>query len=379
MDVAIVGGGVIGLSLAWSLAGQGRSVAVVEQGDFGGESSWAGAGMLPPGRLKGAATAEARLRAFSAGLWDGWAAALESETGVDSGYRRCGGLHVTSPGEMTGAVESPLFHEIREWVREGVEVHERRGKALHEIEPALAPAVSDGYLLPTMAQVRNPRLVKALIAGCVRRGVELVSGTPVMGFRRRGDRVMAFETSSGAVSADRFCVTGGAWSRQILAQAGVGVFVEPVRGQIVLLSAQPCPIRHVIECGARYLVPRGDGRILVGATEERVGFDRRTTAGGVGGLIDFALSLVPSLATASIERTWAGLRPGSIDGLPYLGAIPGFDNLFVAAGHHRNGLQMSPGTAHLMQQLLTDERPEIPLEPYSIRRGMNERLANSVE
>jgi glycine oxidase len=372
MDVAIVGGGVIGLSLAWSLAGQGRSVAVVEQGDFGRESSWAGAGMLPPGRLKGATTAEARLRAFSAGLWDGWAASLQSETGVDSGYRRCGGLHVAAPGETTGASESTLLHEVREWVREGVEVHERRGEALREIEPALAPAVSDGYLLPTMAQVRNPRLVKALTAGCLKRGVELVSGTPVMGFRRNGERVTGVETASGAIAADRFCVTGGAWSRQILAQVGVGVFVEPVRGQIVLLNAQPCPIRHVIECGPRYLVPRGDGRILVGATEERVGFDRRTTAGGIGGLIDFALSLVPSLSSASIERTWAGFRPGSIDGLPYLGAVPGFNNLFMAAGHHRNGLQMSPGTAVLMQQALTDEQPGIPLEPYSIRRGMSE-------
>lgn len=370
MDVSIVGGGVIGLSLAWSLAGQGRSVVVVEQGDFGRESSWAGAGMLPPGRLKGATTAEARLRAFSAGLWDGWAAALQSETGVDTGYRRCGGLHVTAPGEVRASNESTLFHEIREWVREGVEVHERRGAALRNVEPALAPAVQDGYLLPGMAQVRNPRLVRALVAGCVMRGVELVSGTPVTGFRRTGDRIAAVETSSGTVSADRFCVTGGAWSRQILAQAGVDVQVEPVRGQIVLLNAQPCPIRHVIECGPRYLVPRSDGRILVGATEERVGFDRRTTAGGIGGLIDFALSLVPSLASASIERTWAGLRPGSIDGLPYLGVVPGFDNLFVAAGHHRNGLLMSPGTAHLMRQLLSDERPEIALEPYSIRRGM---------
>lgn len=370
MDVAIVGGGVIGLSLAWSLAGQGRPVVVIEQGDFGRESSWAGAGMLPPGRLKGAATAEAQLRAYSAGLWDGWAAALQSETGVDSGYRRCGGLHVAAPGETTKSVESPLFHEIREWVREGVEVHERRSEALREIEPALAPAVRDGYLLPAMAQIRNPRLVKALIAGCVKRGVELVSGTPVIGFRRTGDRVTAVETSSGMISADRFCVTGGAWSRQILAQTGVKVQIEPVRGQIVLLNAQPCLIRHVLECGPRYLVPRGDGRILVGATEERVGFDRRTTAGGIGGLIDFALSLVPALSSASIERTWAGLRPGSIDGLPYLGPVPGFDNLFVAAGHHRNGLQMSPGTAHLMRQLLNDERPEIALEPYSIRRGM---------
>lgn len=370
-DVAIVGGGVIGLSLAWALAGQGRSVAVVEQGDFGRESSWAGAGMLPPGRLKGAGTAEGRLRALSAGLWDGWAASLTQETGIDVGYRRCGGVRVASPTESAAATRGVLHDEVREWVREGVEVHELTGPPLRDLEPALSPEIAAGYLLPALAQVRNPRLIKALVAGCERRGVRLVSGTPVVGIARAGDRVTALRTMAEDVAAGQFCVTGGAWTGLILAQAGVPVRVEPIRGQIALLSAAPSVLGRVVECGARYLVPRGDGRILVGATEEHVGFDRRTSAAGIGGLIEFALSIVPALASASVERTWAGLRPGSVDGLPYLGPVSGFDNLFVAAGHYRNGLQMSPATAVLMRQIMMGEETAIPVEPYRIERGRN--------
>jgi glycine oxidase len=151
-------------------------------------------------------------------------------------------------------------------------------------------------------------------------------------------------------------------------QAGYDTPLEPVRGQIVLLNAQPLPFRHVIQSGPRYLVPRPDGRILIGSTEEHVGFDKRNTAAAVAELIDFAVSLVPSLSEATYERSWAGLRPCTPDGLPYLGQVPETRNLFVATGHFRAGLQLSPATAVLMRQVLLDQPTTISLNGLACNR-----------
>ncbi|HEX6985762.1 MAG TPA: FAD-dependent oxidoreductase, partial [Planctomycetaceae bacterium] len=136
----------------------------------------------------------------------------------------------------------------------------------------------------------------------------------------------------------------------------------------VLLDAVPLPFTRMIELGPRYLVPRPDGRVLVGATEEEAGFEKRNTAAAVGDLLAMAVELCPALGGATVERTWAGLRPGSPDGLPYLGRVPDFENLFVAAGHFRSGLQMSPGTARVMRQLLLDQPTDIPLDGFSLSR-----------
>ena len=142
-----------------------------------------------------------------------------------------------------------------------------------------------------------------------------------------------------------------------------------MRGQIALLNTG-CPLlRRIIEQGKRYLVPRPDGRVLVGSTEEDAGFDKRTTAGAIEGLLHFAFETVPDLAQAHLERCWAGLRPGSPDGLPFLGAVPGFDNLWVAAGHFRAGLQLSPATGLVMKELLLGQPTTIPLEPFRLDRS----------
>jgi glycine oxidase len=169
-------------------------------------------------------------------------------------------------------------------------------------------------------------------------------------------------------TAGRFCIASGAWSRPLLMQAGCESPLEPVRGQIVLLNAQPLPFGQIIQSGPRYLVPRPDGRILIGSTEEHVGFDKRNTAAAVAELIDFAVSLVPALAEATYERSWAGLRPCTPDGLPYLGQVPETRNLFVAAGHFRAGLQMSPATAVLMREVLLEQPTTISLDGLACDR-----------
>ena len=363
-DVVVVGGGVIGLSLAYELAGRGIAVQVLDQGTPGQEASWAGAGMLPPGNPRDARRPEAQLRAESHLLSPALSQALFEQTGIDNGYRRTGAL------ELSLEEDSPEYvAEMDAWRREGVVVEELPSAASRE--SALSPEIRRAYLLPEMAQVRNPRHLKALIAGCAVRGVKFSPGTPVAALIRNGDRIEGVRTLNGTIFADQYVIASGAWSQSVLAELGRGIAIRPVRGQMVLLSVQPLPFIHILSLGQRYLVPRPDGRILVGSTEEEAGFDKRNTAAGIGGLIEFATRLVPCLAAARFERAWAGLRPGSPDGLPYLCQVPETRNLFLAAGHFRAGLQLSPISALLMSQLLRGETPRIPMQAYGIEGRMS--------
>ncbi len=349
-DVIVIGGGVIGLSIAWELARHGIAVRVLEQGLFGQEASWAGAGILPPGNPEQAQTVEARLRGGSHILWPQWTEQLRTQTGVDNGFHRCGGIEVRPP-----EVTESLGEKIAAWRAEGVPATPLGASELRQRLPALNPDITDGYLLPELGQVRNPRHLKALYQACSAAGVDLRAGTPVVDFIRDGERIAAVRTAGDEFQAAEYIIASGAWSRSLLQRAGHDISFEPVRGQIVLLQT-PAPLfRHVIEVGARYLVPRPDGRILIGSTEERVGFEKRTTVAGVAGLIEFARRLVPALDNARVERCWAGLRPFAPGGLPRIGRVPGTTNLSVAAGHFRAGLQLSPMTAVLIRQLILNQ------------------------
>ncbi len=358
-DVLVVGGGVIGLSTAFELAGKGLSVRVLDQGQPGHESSWAGAGMLIPGNPEWATTPEARLRAASHTLWPAWAQQLHVLTGIDTGYFTCGALEV-SPDLR--ANDESFTQEIKTWQSEGVRVEELGDQALRKQFPALATNLLRGYFLPDFAQVRNPWLIKALQAGCVQRGVELFPGHPVLGIEHNGQRVHTVRTPGSEFAAGQFVIAAGAWSRTLAQDVGCLTDVEPVRGQIVLLETRPLPFTSVIQSGLRYLVPRKDGRILIGATEEHVGFDKRTTGAAIRGLLEFAESLVPALADAKFDRAWCGLRPYRPGGLPLIGMSPRYENVAVAVGHFRSGLQLSPITAVLVRQLLLSEPTTLPLE-----------------
>ncbi|QDT42133.1 Hydrogen cyanide synthase subunit HcnC precursor [Gimesia alba] len=367
MDVNIVGGGVIGLSLAYELAQQGLSVAVFDRQQFGQEASWAGAGMLPPADLQAATTPGLQLRAASRLMWSDWSSRLKDESGVDNGFVNCGGFHVALRDEMSGWTEY-----VSEWRQAGVVLEESEPELLREQAPFLSPEIQAAFYLPEMCQVRNPRHLKALLLACAKQGVQFHPGTPIIGFEQRGTQISGVRTSTEIHRAGRTVIAGGAWSPEVLSRLGLGCELVPIQGQIVLLSMDRLPFTQVIECGSRYLVPRSDGRILIGSTESNVGFNKQNTAAGVGGLIQFAESIVPCLKEATFERAWAGLRPKSIDGLPYLGSVDGFENLFMAAGHYRDGLQLSPITARLMRQLICGEEVEISLEPFSCSRGIQE-------
>lgn len=372
-DVIVIGGGVIGLSAAYELAGQGVSVRILDQGSLGREASWAGAGMLPPGNFAYSLSPEQRLRSLSHSLWRSLSEDLQSSTGIDNGYRRSGGIELglEGPTDRLGAEQS-------RWEAEGVQVAEATIEDLRELEPAINADAVCGYRLPELAQVRNPRHLKALVAACAKRGVEFSPGTPVLGFDRHEEKVLAAKTPGGQVHAGSFCLCAGAWSAGLSETLGFQIPVKPIRGQIVLLKSQPLPFAHVLLDGSRYLVPRADGRILIGSTEEDVGFEKRNTAKAVAELLRFAVRLVPALEDAEVEQCWSGLRPGSPDGLPFLGRLPQAENLFIAAGHFRSGLQMSPGTGRLMRELIMDQDLSITMEGLKCDRHLNREISSPV-
>jgi glycine oxidase len=359
-DVLIVGGGVIGLSTAYFLARAGAHVTVVDQGDVGRQASWAGAGIIPPASLAHAHTPLEVLRARSCALYPELSRDLREQTGIDNGYFVCGGLEIPEGGE-----EAPAD----EWRGEGIAFLRLDGTGLRRLEPRLAPDLHHGYYLPDMAQVRNPRHLKALQAACARRGVTFSPDCPARALVLGKGRVQAVDSERGPLPAGRFLIAAGAWTDALLAQVGWRPGIRPVRGQIALLETYVPGPRPILLAGKRYLVPRADGRVLIGSTEEDAGFAACPTAAGVAGLLAFAAGLVPALADAPLLRCWAGLRPGSPDGLPYLGAVPGWDNLFVAAGHFRAGLQLSPATGVVLSEVLTGRPPSVPLDAFRLDRG----------
>lgn len=364
-DILIAGAGVIGLSIAWELAQRGLSVEIIDPNGVGQEASWAGAGMLPPGHPDGARTPEARLRAASDRLWDDWAARLVEASGIDIGYRRDGGLDVYPVSREATAVEA-----FRHWQAEHVPVTWLEPSGLKERFPALGPPERVGYWLPRFGQVRNPRLIKALGAACSRAGVVVRPGVALLRVEPAKGRIASVTTSQGREEAGEYIVAAGAWSQPLLGALGVDVPVRPVRGQMVLLNLGSPSFNYVVQEGLRYIVPRADGRVLVGATEEHAGFQKRTTAVAVESLLHFAQTIVPELADASLERTWSGLRPGGGRDYPWLGRLPDYENLSVAVGHYRSGLQMSPITATLLRQNVLGEKPTIDLSPYRASAGV---------
>jgi glycine oxidase len=371
-DVLIVGGGVIGLSLAYELSqrlGTGCGLRVLDQAAPGGESSWAGAGILPAAARRPVDHPCLQLAGLSHALHPLWAARLQEETGLDNGYRRTGGLHVARTGEGARF----LRQAASEWRALGIEARDVSAGLLPQLEPALdADSVAAAIHVPDEAQLRNPWHLRALLAACDRRGVVVEPGVRVATFQIEKGRVAAVTTSGGLRAAGNVCVCSGAWTQALLAEMGRTVAIQPVRGQIVLLNTAgtaAIPPRHIVNDAARYLVPRTDGRVLVGSTEENAGFVKETTPEGVEGLLRLAWGLCPSLKAAHVEASWAGLRPGSADGLPYLGRVPGVKNCFVAAGHFRSGLHLSTGTAVVMSQLLLGQPPEIDLAPFALDRS----------
>ncbi|MEK6236250.1 MAG: FAD-dependent oxidoreductase, partial [Planctomycetales bacterium] len=315
---------------------------------------------------------------------------LQEETGVDTGFRRCGGIYLA----LDSHEAQELNQAVQNWRAEGIAAEELDANRLRELAPELLPEgnvvrldelaagsqpnqtsrpdqreqSAAAVYLPDEAQIRNPRHLKALEIACRRQGVAIESGVAAEDFEIQQGRLISVRANQGPLRAGRFVFASGAWSASLVRRLGGEIALRPVRGQIVLLSSSPPLLRQIVNRGPRYLVPREDGRLLIGSTEEDVGFNKQTTSGAVSDLLRLAHRLVPESRNAQVERAWAGLRPGTADRLPYLGRLPGLDNAFVATGHFRGGLTLSPGTARVMGQLLRDEPTEIDLSPFALDR-----------
>ncbi|MDB5313331.1 MAG: hcnC [Gemmataceae bacterium] len=360
-DVVVIGGGIIGLTSAYFLAEAGFAVEVLDRTDLGREASWAGAGIIPPGNPDRAAAPADKLRAIGSARFPALSADLRARTGIDNGYLRCGAVEFLRPADE---------YVLPLWRAEGVAVERLTLGGLKRIEPAVGEVSGEPYLLPDCAQVRNPWHVRALIAACEGAGVRLRPHEPVWHLGTAGHRVAEVSVERGRpVSAGAVLIAAGAWSEHFLAELGHRPNVHPVRGQIALFKPSRPVLSRVLMFGKEYLVPRGDGRVLVGSTEEpEAGFEKMNTPAAVAKLTALATRTVPPLADAPVEKCWAGLRPGSPDGLPFIGRVPGYDNVFVAAGHFRAGIQLSIGTAQLIAELLRGIPPSVPLDAFRLDR-----------
>jgi glycine oxidase len=356
-DVLIVGGGVIGLTTAYYLSRAGKSVEVLDRGELGAEASWAGAGIIPPGNPDHAPTAYDRLRGESSRMFPAFTAELRELTGIDNGYRPCGGVEFLDEHDD---------ESLPAWQNEQIEYFALTPQELAKSEANLS-FEPRAYLLPAMAQVRNPWHTRMLIAACRRVGIKLMPGIEVKSIETSGSSTVAgIRLSSGErLTAGQYLIASGAWSEQLLSPLGVATGIHPVRGQIVLLKTASTLLRRIVMKGKNYLVPREDGHILIGATEEpEAGFEKRTTARAVADLIALATAMVSGLAAAEVVKCWAGLRPGSLDHLPSLGPVTPYENLYLASGHFRAGIQLSPATGMIMSELLCGREPRIPLQDF---------------
>lgn len=357
-DFLIVGGGVIGMMTALQLADAGHSVAIVERGQCGREASWAGGGIVSPLYPWRYSAAISALSSWSEGRYPELAGRLFEETGIDPEYRQKGLLYLRV---------DDADRALR-WARDVAKPLSTIGAdELYAREPNAAPGFDSALWMPTLGSIRNPRLVKALRARLERMPqVTIHEQCEVMGLVRREAVIEGVETPAGTVRGGQTIICGGAWSQALLAGIGVELAVRPVKGQMILFKAPAGLVERVVLKDGRYVIPRGDGRVLAGSTLEEVGFDKQTSAAALESLHASALSIIPKLAECPVEHHWAGLRPGSPDGVPTIGAVPGFYGLHVNAGHYRNGLVLAPAATRLLVDQLIGCEPIVDPAPYRL-------------
>jgi len=356
-ECIIIGGGLLGLLTAHELIEEGAKVCLLERGVLGRESSWAGGGILSflhPWRAKNVLVP---LADWSRAYYPGLTARLYSESDIDSEYIQSGML-ILEPDDKVA---------IANWARtSGRPVQELSKSEMDALEPHLGASWMSGTLLPDIAQIRNPRLIKALSTSLKARGLNIQEHAEVKEIQQGPDGTVRLETRMGTIDAERVVVTSGAWSGRLLAMAGVDSQVEPVRGQMLLYKSEPGVLGRILLSGDRYMIPRQDGHILMGSTVEYEGFDKSTTHEVAESLHKEAESFLPILAESQPVAHWAGLRPGTLDGVPKIGPVPGINGLFVNMGHLRNGVFLGPASARLIVDLMMGREPICDPAPYQI-------------
>lgn len=327
--VAVVGGGVIGCAIAERLSRGGHQVTLLERDELGSKASGAAAGELSPSARPGDAE--------SLALFPELVARIETDSAMSVEYRVQQGLHPAFTDDEAAALkQSP-----GRWLDSA---------ELRKLEPALSQDAL-GAVLVEHAHLTPPRFVRALARAAAAHGAEIREGTPAAGFDIQRGEALAIRTPTGQLVADWFVIAAGPWTREVASTAGLDVDVRPQRGQLAALDPGSLVLRRSVFWSGGYLVPKGDGAIIAGGTEEDSGFDARPTVAGIASLLDFARRLTPELASATIQRTWAGLRPVTRDGVPIV-AISDVSNLIIATGHHRKGILLAPAAAATVASLI---------------------------
>lgn len=357
MRVLVIGGGVIGLLSAYQLADAGLEVQVLEQGNVGREASWAGGGIvtpLYPWRYSPAVTALAH---WSQDFYPRLGERLLAESGIDPE------VYVTGLYWLDLEDED----EALDWAkRAGRPLTAVDIQSVHRAVPPLGPGFSHAVYMPGVANVRNPRLLKSLREALLRMpNVTLLENAKATGFVREAERIVGVTTVSGELRADLVLVAAGAWSGGLLASLGLQLPVKPMKGEMVLFKCAEDFLPSMVLAKGRYAIPRRDGHVLVGSTLEDVGFDKTPTEEALESLRASAVELLPALADAEVVKHWAGLRPGSPEGIPYIGPVPGFEGLWLNCGHFRNGLVLAPASCQLLADLLLGREPIIDPAPYA--------------
>lgn len=361
--VIIIGGGVIGCSIAYHLAGAGVRVTLLERGKLGGGVSDVAAGMvasLSEGFTEGEPL---KLALESHALMLEMLPQLQKESGIDVEYLCPGILHMALTKEDEKNLEArlkwqePLTMGVR-WLS---------AQKTYRMEPALGEGVQGALFSPQEGHLNSRRLVRAYAQGAARRGATLLQDTEVKGLLYQQRRVSGVQLTSGDLEADWVVMASGAWTGRYRDWLGVDIPVQPVKGQILAARILPSPISTIIWHGITYLVPKADGSIVMGTTREDVGFNARTTVQGIARILSNAIDLVPAVAGAELRKVWGGLRPSSPDDIPILGPVDGWEGILLATGHYRSGILLSSATGKRITDYIV-RGEETSLLPFSLSR-----------
>ena len=366
-DVAIIGGGVIGCSIAYQLSKVGVQVSVLEREEIAAEASSAAAGLLSPTEVLTGPKAVADLFLASWSMTAEIIVEIEAASGVQVEYFRTGALHVLTNTDD----QSSLRRYAEIWQAQGSDVKWLTGDQVYQYEPFLHHTFDAALYVPEAASIR-PRLMTRAYAGAARKaGAHFYEHTEVTGLQQQSGKVIGIQTAQGqTISCDCVVIATGAWSAHIGSWLGLTIPVFPARGQILSLMQPASPLKHTIFGNDLYLVPKIDNTIYVGATVEQAGFDKSNTAGGIAGLLSSAIQLVPELEHAAIVDIWSGLRPWSQDSYPILGKAPGWENVILATGHGPGGFELSAITGKTIAELITNGQTPALIQPFGLERFM---------